>query len=298
MSTVMPLQKSETDGLMIPGATHRRVDVGELSLHYVEAGSGPLVILLHGFPEFWWSWRHQIPALAQAGFRVVAPDLRGYNLSDKPHDVASYAIERLTGDVAGLIRALGQKKAHVVGHDWGGGVAWSFAMGHPALLDRLAVLNCPHPAQMMRGLRTARQLRKSWYMFFFQLPEIPERFMAANDYEALRKSLGTAAPTADDVQHYVEAARRADRLHGGLNYYRAMMRGFLTGSTSRFQPIDAKTMVIWGEKDAFLGKEIADPGQKWVPGVRMEWVPRATHWVQIDAAERVNTLLVDFLRTS
>jgi pimeloyl-ACP methyl ester carboxylesterase len=253
---------------------------------------------LHGFPEFWWSWRHQIPALAQAGFRVVAPDLRGYNLSDKPADVASYTIDKLTGDVEGLIRALGQKKAHIVGHDWGGGVAWSFAMGHAAMVDRLAVLNCPHPAQMMRGLRTLQQLRKSWYMFFFQLPGIPERFVSANDYEYLRKALRSATPNEADVQHYIEAARRADRLHGGINYYRAMMRGFATGSMPTFQPIDAKTMVIWGEKDAFLGKELADPGSKWVPGVRMEWLPRATHWVQIDAPDRVNSLLVDFLRTS
>jgi pimeloyl-ACP methyl ester carboxylesterase len=298
MASTMTADTAETDGLTIPGATHHRIDVGELSLHYVEAGSGPLVILLHGFPEFWWSWRYQIPALAQAGFRVVAPDLRGYNLSDKPKDVASYGIDHLTGDVAGLIRALGQKKAHSVGHDWGGGVAWAFAMGEPTLVDRLAVLNCPHPAQMMRGLRTLQQLRKSWYMFFFQLPGLPERFVSANDYDYLRRALRTAAPQDADVQHYIEAARRADRLHGGINYYRAMMRGVATGQASRFVPIETKTMVIWGEKDAFLGKEMADPGAKWVPGVRMEWVPRATHWVQIDAAERVNTLLVDFLRAS
>jgi pimeloyl-ACP methyl ester carboxylesterase len=287
----------DTDGLTVAGATHRRIDVGEVSLHCVEAGSGPLVILLHGFPEFWWSWRFQIPALAQAGFRVVAPDLRGYNLSDKPKDVSAYTIEHLTGDVAGLIQALGQKKAHIVGHDWGGGVAWSFAMTHAPLVDRLTVLNCPHPAQMMRGLRTLRQLRKSWYMFFFQLPGIPERFVSANDYEAVRKALGSSAGEKD-VQPYVDAARRADRLHGGINYYRAMMRGVLTGGTPRFEPITAKTMVIWGERDQFLGKEMADPGPRWVPGVRMEWLPRATHWVQVDAADRVNALLVDFLRAS
>lgn len=298
-STTSAAGKTElTDGLTVVGATHHRVNVGEVSLHYVEAGTGPLVILLHGFPEFWWSWRHQIPALAQAGFRVVAPDLRGYNLSDKPTDVGAYTIDRLTGDVEGLIRALGQKKAHIVGHDWGGGVAWSFAMGHAALVDRLAVLNCPHPAMMMQGLRTWKQLRKSWYMFFFQLPGIPERFVSANDYEYLKKALRSANPNDDDVQHYIEAARRADRLHGGINYYRAMMRGVATGSNPRFTPIQAKTMVIWGEKDAFLGKELADPGPRWVPGARVEWLPRATHWVQIDAADRVNALLVDFLRAS
>jgi pimeloyl-ACP methyl ester carboxylesterase len=298
MSTVMPYQPGETDGLTIPGATHRRIDVGEVSLHYVEAGSGPLVVLLHGFPEFWWSWRHQIPALAKAGFRVVAPDLRGYNLSDKPKEASAYTLPHLTGDVAGLVRALGQKKAHIVGHDWGGGVAWAFAMAEPAMVDKLVVLNCPHPAEMIRGLRTPRQLKKSWYMFFFQLPGIPERFIAANDFAFLRKALGSGSSSPADIEHYVEAARRADSLHGGINYYRASMRGFAKRSLPKFRRIDAQTMVIWGEKDAFLGKELAEPSRKWVRDTRVEWIPNATHWVQVDAAERVNGLLVDFLRSS
>jgi pimeloyl-ACP methyl ester carboxylesterase len=286
------------DGLTVAGAKHRRVDVGEVTLHCVEAGSGPLVLLLHGFPEFWWSWRYQIPALAQAGFHVVAPDLRGYNLSDKPRAVSAYGIEHLTGDVAGLVRAFGRSRAHIVGHDWGGGVAWSFAMGHPEMVERLAVLNCPHPAMMMKGLRTVTQLRKSWYMFFFQLPLLPEWYVSNGDYEYLRRVLRGVHKSDEDVRQYIEAARRGDALHGAINYYRAMMRGVVKGQSSQFQAIDTPTMVVWGENDAFLGKDIATPSPKWVPHVRMEWVPNATHWVQLDVPDKVNALLVDFLRTS
>src|SRR3954449_2631161 len=158
---------------------HREAVVNGVRLHYVEAGAGPLVVLLHGFPEFWYSWRHQIPALAAAGFRVVAPDMRGYNRSDKPRGVRAYSGDALTGDVAKLIRACGAERAVVVGHDWGAAVAWQFAMAYPALLERLVIMNAPHPARFLRALRTWRQARKSWYMFFFQLPWLPEsRFRA------------------------------------------------------------------------------------------------------------------------
>jgi pimeloyl-ACP methyl ester carboxylesterase len=288
----------DSDGLEIPGAKHRRVDVGEVTLHCVEAGSGPLVVLLHGFPEFWWSWRHQIPALAKAGFRVVAPDLRGYNLSDKPRGVKAYAVEKLVTDVAGLITALGEERAHVVGHDWGGAVAWSFAMFRPELLRKLSVLNCPHPAEMLRGLRTWKQMKKSWYMFFFQLPGLPERWIAADDYKFLRNALGGGAATKDDVERYVEAAKRGDRLEGGINYYRASLRAAALGALPPFKLIEARTLVIWGERDLFLGKELAQPSERWVKDVRVERLPEATHWVQVDAPARVNELLVDFLRDS
>src|SRR5579884_3024966 len=154
--------------------THRHASVNGVRLHYVEAGRGPLVVLLHGFPEFWYSWRHQIPALAAAGFRVLAPDLRGYNESDKPPGVAAYGLERVAGDVAALVRHAGERRAAVVGHDWGGGIAWWLAMHRPDVVGRLAVLNAPHPAAFRRELRTPGQLLRSWYVFFFQLPALPE----------------------------------------------------------------------------------------------------------------------------
>src|SRR5215471_13220996 len=145
---------------------HHTADVGGLRLHYVVAGAGPLVVFLHGFPEFWYSWRHQLPALAEAGFRAVAPDLRGYNESDKPVRVRNYRIDLLARDVAGLIAALGQRRAVVVGHDWGGAIAWWLAMRRPEVVERLVILNAPHPAMMLRELANPFQLLRSWYAYF------------------------------------------------------------------------------------------------------------------------------------
>src|SRR5215212_3486762 len=169
------------------GMAHRWVDVGGLRLHCVQAGTGPLVVLLHGFPEFWYAWRHQLPALADAGYRVVAPDLPGYNTSDKPPRVRDYRPRALAQEVADLIAALGADSATVAGHDWGGGLAWLLAMHHPERVQRLVVLNAPHPIRFLKGLRSPRQLRRSWYMLAFQLPWLPERLVAASDFRALRR---------------------------------------------------------------------------------------------------------------
>jgi len=291
----------EGDGNVVPGVVHRRIDVGEVSLHVALAGEGdgPLVVLLHGFPEFWWSWRYQIPALVKAGFRVAVPDLRGYNLSDKPTAIRDYGIDHLTADVDGLIRALGEDKAHVVGHDWGAVVAWEFAMRYPARLRKLAILNVPHPHVMVRALlRSPTQVAKSWYIFFFQLPHLPELFVQQNDYAFMRKSLATGRlvrPAPSEIDPYVEAAKRADSLQGGINYYRAMFRGLRSRLKTRPPRIDAEVLVIWGERDAFLGRELATPPKKLVPNARVEFLPEASHWVQVDTPTRVNALLVPFL---
>jgi pimeloyl-ACP methyl ester carboxylesterase len=173
-----------TDGASTRGMAHRWVDVHGLRLHCVEAGAGPLVVLLHGFPEFWYAWRHQIPAVADAGYRVVAPNLRGYNTSDKPPRVRDYRPRVLARDVADLVVALGAGSAAVVGHDWGGGLAWLLAMQHPERIERLVVLNAPHPIRLLKGLRNPRQLRRSWYMLAFQAPWLPERLVAARDFRA------------------------------------------------------------------------------------------------------------------
>ena len=277
---------------------HRYADLDGVRLHYVEAGQGPLVVLLHGFPEAWFSWQHQIPALVAAGYRVVAPDMRGYNLSGKPQGVDSYRVDALAGDVAQLIRACGADRAAVAGHDWGAVVAWAFAMRYPELLDRLAILNVPHPVRMTQGLRTLRQIRKSWYMFFFQLPRLPEMSFRARDYAALRRAFrATVRPgafTAADIQRYVDAAAQPGALTASINYYRALFRraGQAQAGVRR---IDAPVLVIWGEQDAFLGVELAEPGRKWVPNCRVERIPDASHWVQADRPERVNALLTAFL---
>lgn len=277
---------------------HGYADVGDgMRLHFVEAGSGPLVVLLHGFPEFWYSWRRQIPALAAAGFHVVAPDMRGYNLSDKPEGAHPYALELLAGDIAGLIGHFGESQAYVAGHDWGAAVAYGIAMYHPEVVKRLAILNVPHPERMLRGFRTLRQLRKSWYMLFFQIPVIPEALLRRNDYAFAKRSLRADSPRSfsdADLERYVEAWSQPGALTGMINYYRAALRQSPGEAMVRLRPVEAPTLVIWGERDRHLGAELAEPLPRWVPDARIEWLPQATHWVQHEEAQRVNELLAEF----
>ena len=283
-----------------PAVAHRYVDLAGVRLHYVEAGGGPLVVLLHGFPEFWFSWRFQIPALAAAGFRVVAPDMRGYNLSDKPKGVGSYALEGLARDVERLVPALGEERAAIVGHDWGGIVAWAVAILHPGRVERLAILNVPHPERFSRGLRTPRQLLKSSYAFFFQLPWLPERVLRAGDFALVRSVLrndpvrpGTFGE--DDINRYVEALSRPGALTAAINYYRALARRAPAVARALRRRVGAPVMVIWGQRDLFLIPELACPDPEWVPDARVERLPDASHWVQQDRPERVNALLLSFL---
>ncbi|WP_437594422.1 alpha/beta fold hydrolase [Sorangium sp. So ce1000] len=282
--------------------SHRFTEHDGVRLHYVEAGEGPLVVLLHGFPEMWYSWRHQIPALVEAGYRVIAPDMRGYNLSDKPKGVAAYALPELTADVAALIQASGaERAAAVVGHDWGGGVAWAFAMRYPALLERLVILNSPHPERLFSAFRTARQLRKSWYMFFFQLPKVPELAARKNDFALLRASVKNdprrpGAMSDEDLARYIEAWSQPGALTAMINYYRALFRPGSRRGKTRPPRVDTPVLVIWGEHDRHLGAELAAPNPALVPNARVARVPDASHFVHYDRPEKVNQLLLEFLR--
>jgi pimeloyl-ACP methyl ester carboxylesterase len=280
--------------------THRTFDVGDVKIHGVEAGDGPLVVLLHGFPEFWYSWRKQIPALAAAGFRVVAIDMRGYNLSSKPKAVAAYAMRNLVDDVAGVIRACGTTRAHVVGHDWGAGVAWAFAMAHPDFLDRLAILNGPHPRRLLAAFRTAAQLRKSWYMFFFQIPWLPETLLGLDGYRRMLRGIQKDAVTPDaftdaDLAEYARAFSQPGAMRCMIHYYRAMR---LRKGQVRVRPIDRPVLVLWGEQDRYLGRELAAPEPRDVPHVQVEYIPDASHWVHHERPEQVSEQLVRFFRES
>ena len=259
------------------------------------------MVLLHGFPEFWYAWRHQIPALADAGYRVVAPDLPGYNTSDKPPRVRDYRPRLLVQEVADLIVALGAPSAAVAGHDWGGGLAWLLAMQHPERVERLVVLNAPHPSRFLKGLRSPGQLRRSWYMLAFQLPWLPERLIAARDFRVLRRALRQqpARPgtfTAQDIDRYVAAAAQPGAMCAAINYYRAAFRANPLAHVHSRRRVDIPTLIIWGEQDRYLGRELAEPDRAWVPDVRVERIAEASHWVQADAPERVNQLMVDFLQ--
>jgi len=280
------------DAVQLEGVEHFDVKAGDVRLHCAAIGprDGPLVLLMHGFPECWLSWRYQLPALAAAGFRAVAPDLRGYGGSDKPSGVAAYRIELLVRDASELIAALGRDRADVVGHDWGAHIAWHLAMWHPQRVRRLAILNLPHPARMWRGLRTLRQLRKSWYMFFFQLPLLPEWLMSPR---RLRRALRyTPARRGAYDEAVIEAivAAVGDRT-APINYYRAAARY----RSPPWKPVAAETLVIWGERDPWLGAELAEPDPRRVPRVRVERIAEASHWVHADAPGRVNELLISFL---
>src|SRR3712207_196672 len=236
--------------------THRYADLGDVRLHYVEAGEGPLVLLLHGFPQFWYEWRHQIPALVEAGFWVVAPDMRGYNLSDKPPGVRAYRVELLTRDVERLIQACGERSATVVGHDWGAIVAWITAMRHPERVGRLAILNVPHPARFLDGFLSPEQLLRSSYIYFFQIPRLPEEVIRAGDFALLRSALGrdpvrSGSFTAEDIERYIEAIARPGALNATINYYRALLR-YPAGTRALLRRVEAPVLVIWGERDRFL----------------------------------------------
>jgi pimeloyl-ACP methyl ester carboxylesterase len=274
----------------------RDVEVNGVRLHCVVEGEGPLVLLLHGFPETSRAWRKQIPALAKS-FRVVAPDLRGFGASDKPKGIAAYRTSVVAEDIVALIRALGAERAHVVGHDWGGGVAWTMATLYPEAVDRLVVLNCPHPLVMQRALRSNwTQIRKSWYIFAFQLPWLPEWLFRRDGGKGLKDALRRTAKRPDtfteaDLDEYARAFSAPGAATAAINYYRAAARS----RTSRGK-IKAPTLLIWAEDDFALGNELT----RGMDGLfedppRIEYVPATSHWVMEERPEAVNRLLLEFL---
>jgi len=282
---------------------HEFVEANGIRFHCVTAGDGPLALLLHGFPQFWYAWRHQIPALASR-FKVVAPDLRGYNDTAKPPHVADYRTGVLAADVAGLVRAFGYEKAHLVGHDWGGGVAWTTAMQHPEVVAKLAVLNCPHPLPFVKALRSnLRQLGRSWYMFFFQIPAIPELVfrlfpdrIVEHTFRGLAIRKGTF--TDEDLRRFREALEKPGALTAAINYCRATFRNFsaMRELERTPQPIGSPTLLIWAENDVALGKELTYGMEPLFRGpFRPHYVPDCSHWVNEEQPELVNRLLLEFL---
>jgi len=279
-----------------------RIATNGIELSCVVAGDrGDLVVLLHGFPQSADEWRHQIPALAER-FQVVAPDLRGYGRSSKPRGIAAYRQSVLANDVVGLIRSFGVERAHVVGHDWGGAVAWTLALEHPEVLGRLVVMNCPHPAAMARALRTnPRQMRRSWYVLFFQLPWLPERLLTRPG--AFRGPLRSARPGAfsdEDLSAYERAFSVPGVATAALNYYRAAFREGLRGrGTGEGRLIATPTLVIWGDADFALGPELVDGMARYFSGpLEIRHVPDCGHWVPEERPELVNRLVLDFLRSA
>jgi len=271
-------------------------------LHAVAAGpkDGPLVILLHGFPEFWYSWHKQIGPLADAGFHVVAPDQRGYNLSSKPPKISDYAIGNLVADVVFIAGRLGRERIHLAGHDWGAAVAWATALLAPERLNKLAILNVPHPAVFMRTVRTNPcQMRRSWYMAFFQLPRLPEAGFSVNHFEGgIRALLGSSRPgtfTPEDLDEYRKAWSNPGTVTAMINWYRALFR------TRPTLPKDARvhipTRILWGERDMFLLAEMAQESVFHCDSAELTYFPNATHWLQHEEPDAVNSALIEFFHT-
>jgi len=274
--------------------------VAGLQLHVVDGGpvDGPPVLLLHGFPEFWWGWRRQLPALAAAGWRVVAPDLPGYNLSAKPKGLAPYGLDRLSDVVRGLIDALGVTSLPVVGHDWGGAVAWWSALRFPERIARLAILNVPHPAAFRQALRRdPEQRRRSRYMAYFQLPWLPERKLRQADFRPFRSIFRrTSRPgTFDEAElaAYAAAAAHPGALTAMLNWYRAALwRPPRRPAHTRVEP---PVKILWGAEDLALGRRLVGASALRCRTVEVHWIESAGHWVQHEAVAEVNRSLLDFL---
>jgi epoxide hydrolase 4 len=279
---------------------HRFIDTPQLRFHVVEAGpaSGDVVLLLHGFSEFWYSWRFQIPALAAAGYRVVAPDQRGYNLTDKH---GPYHVEHLAADVAHLLDALDVEASHIVGHDWGGVIAYLFAALYPQRTRRLVVMNAPHlNAYRDTWRRSWRQLLRSAYVYYFQLRGLAEWSLRAGRYRAMRRSL-QQAPAAtmrpEDLELYVGAWSQPGALTAMLGWYRSAFRRevrLLNRAGPQYH-VSAPTCVIWGEDDVALERACNDTLARYVPDLTVHYLPETSHWVQMHRPDRVNQLLLEFL---
>jgi pimeloyl-ACP methyl ester carboxylesterase len=262
-------------------------------IRVAEQGKGAPVVMLHGFPEGWFSWRSQMSALANAGFRAIAPDLRGYGESDKPHGIAMYKASRIADDIAALIRSLGAGPVPVIGHDWGGPITYRLAMDHPELVSRLFILNAPHPIHFLKEVlrKSSAQRRRSWYIAFFQLPFIPERFLLR---AGTMRKIFRGAVSDEALQEYERAFSQPYAATAALNFYRATR---LKDRRPKTRTLDKDVLVIWGMRDQALGPECLEGLERWVPRVRIERLPSVGHFVQQEAPEEVNAILLRELGT-
>ena len=283
------------------------IQTNNINLHVMTDGpeNGTAVILLHGFPEFHYGWKKQIPALVEAGFRVIVPDQRGYNLSDKPKGISAYDVDILAKDILGLFDHFGIQKAKLVGHDWGAVVAWTVAINYPERVEKLAILNVPHPDVMTDFvLNNSAQRKKSWYVFFFQIPWFVEWMLGKNNFEYLAQMLTRSGRkntfTEADVVEYKKAWSQKGALTGMVNWYRAVMRRGLRSAFSRRKSparrVHVPTMMLWGKRDVALSSKMAQPSIDLCDQGELTFFDKSTHWVQHDASDEVNQKLIGFMK--
>ncbi len=258
------------------------------------------MLFLHGFPEFWYSWRWQIPEFAK-DHRVVALDLRGYNDSDKPKGLGAYQMTELVKDIEAVVQGLGYERCTLVGHDWGGIIAWSFAYTCRHRLDRLIVMNLPHLAKFAEGLRTPQQLIRSWYILLFHLPWLPEFLLQAADYQSIEKlfrdmAVDKSAFTDADIKAFKTAAAKRGALTAMMNYYRAAFSPKLLEQT--WDILEIPTLLIWGENDAAFGKELTYGTEAYMRDFHLRYIPNCGHWVQQEQPQLVNQYMREFLAVS
>ena len=283
-------------------AEHITVDANGLSFHVVAAGEGEhLALCLHGFPASSASFRQQLPLFERLGYRVWIPDLRGYGRSSRPQGIRAYTLEQLEGDVAALIDASGAKQVTLIGHDWGAVVAWGFALGGLRRLERLIVFNVPHPALFQRGLRTLKQLRRSWYMLLFQLPWLPERLLGAFGGYGIARTVKTIAGDrvsfpAVLIEEYRKNALEPGALTAMLNYYRALPLDFFASRNRAYSTIHVPTLVVSSEDDPAVGKELFAGTERYVEQLTLRLLPGASHWLPDEHPAIVNPMIEAFLR--
>ncbi len=276
------------------------VDTDDIRMHYVFAGSGPPVLLLHGFPEHWYSWRYQIDALSDAGFSAIAPDMRGYGKTDKPE--RGYDTDTLVADVAGLAKGLGLERYSIVGHDWGAPIAWLCAMHLPDV-EKLAIVNGPHPGIYVQNLLTTSQFIKSWYIYMFQIPGVAERLLSRDNYRSIRtifKDAQRRAPESisdEDVERLTDAMKIPGSLRSGLQYYRQLLRQSPLSSWKKLKKVSVPTSVTWGLKDSALVPDTRKKLEKWVSGpLDLNYIDDAGHFVQQERPDEINRILTGFLQ--
>jgi pimeloyl-ACP methyl ester carboxylesterase len=280
--------------------THDYAQIGGVKIHYATAGSGDkLVILLHGFPEFWYSWRHQITALSE-DYTVVAPDMRGFNLSDKPKETSDYDIDKVADDIIGLIHHFGRETAAVIGHDWGASVAWNIAIKHPEKLWKIGALQVPPPSILRKNM-SLKQILAGWYMFFFQIPKLPEWLLSRNNFEGLEKGLKNSTARKDvftdlEIKEYKKAWREPFALTAMLNYYRANFYRRFISQNNEMPKIKVPAVFIFGEQDkAILRETVAGIDEAIDAPFEEFFIPSSGHWVQQEEAETVTQILKEFL---
>jgi epoxide hydrolase 4 len=276
------------------------VKTNGIKLHTMQAGpdGAPLVVFLHGFPETWRSWKKQMSPVLNEGYYVMAPDQRGYNLSDKPAQISAYHLEETMKDILGLILGSGREKAIVVGHDWGGGVAWGLAMKYPGCVEKLIIANAPHPLVMISNvMRNPKQMARSLYMLFFQIPGLPEAMLRHDDWrlliEGLRKTSSSGAFTEEDIEEYRRSWWKKGAMTGMLNWYRANFRQVPQLSTAN---VHIPTLVLWGKKDHALSPDLVQDSLDFCTDGRLIMFEEASHWVQHEEPENVSNAILEFLR--